>query len=48
MEWQRPTGDFPKIWYRFQAKDNISDKLVNYVVQDMPENRYLFVNIIFK
>jgi hypothetical protein len=39
MAWQRPAGDFPKIWHHFQAPDKDSDKLVTFVVQDLPENR---------
>lgn len=32
--------EFPQIYLRFQAKDKDSDELVNYWVQDMPEDRF--------
>ena len=41
MPWQRPENvPFPSIWHRFQAKDTESDEIVNYVVQDLPEDRF--------
>jgi hypothetical protein len=39
MNWERPNGDFPRIWHCFQAKDKDTDELVNYEVQDVPEHR---------
>lgn len=31
---------FPKIYHKFTAKSCISDNLTNYVVQDLPEERF--------
>lgn len=40
-KWKRPqTVPFPSIWRRFKAKDVETGELVNYCVQDLPEDRY--------
>lgn len=31
---------YPSVWHTFKAKDLDSDRLVNYVVQDLPEDRF--------
>lgn len=31
---------FPQVYHTFQAKDSDSDELVNYFVQDAPEDRF--------
>lgn len=39
--WKRElTPDYPKVWLKFQAKDCDSDALVEYRVQDLPEERF--------
>lgn len=40
--WRRPleVAPFPNVWLRFSVKPKNSDKLVNYRVQDLPEDRY--------
>ncbi|XP_062564730.1 uncharacterized protein LOC134227318 [Armigeres subalbatus] len=41
MVWTRPASvPFPSVWHTFRAKDVDSDQLVNYVVQDLPEDRF--------
>ena len=41
MPWIRPENvPYPSVWHRFQAKDTESDEIVNYVVQDLPEDRF--------
>lgn len=39
--WKRPLDAvaYPNIWLKFSAKPKNSDKLVNYQVQDLPEDR---------
>ncbi|XP_055712606.1 uncharacterized protein LOC129807400 [Phlebotomus papatasi] len=40
-KWKRPQSvPFPSIWRRFKAKDVETGELVNYRVQDLPEDRY--------
>lgn len=37
---QRPENlSFPQVYYTFKAKDCDSDEIVNYIVQDLPEDR---------
>lgn len=37
---KRPENfSFPQIYYKFRAKDRDSDEIVNYYVQDLPEDR---------
>lgn len=31
---------YPQIYSRFKAKDKNSDKIVDYIIQDLPENRF--------
>lgn len=41
--WSRPTEDlpYPKVWCRFTARESKnSDRLVNYWIQDLPEDRF--------
>lgn len=39
--WKRPDHiEYPKVWLTFQAKDLNSDNLVEYRIQDVPENRF--------
>ena len=39
--WTRPSNvPFPSVWLRFQAKDTVTDELVEYRVQDLPEDRF--------
>lgn len=41
MVWTRPANvPYPSVWHTFRAKDVDSDQLVNYVVQDLPEERF--------
>ncbi|XP_055684399.1 uncharacterized protein LOC129790736 [Lutzomyia longipalpis] len=41
IKWKRPESvPFPSIWRRFKAKDVNTGELVNYYVQDLPEDRY--------
>ncbi|XP_058456539.1 uncharacterized protein LOC131433932 [Malaya genurostris] len=41
MVWIRPANvPYPSVWHTFKAKDIDSDRLVNYVVQDLPEERF--------
>ncbi|EAT34935.1 AAEL012863-PA [Aedes aegypti] len=38
--WNRPSGiEWPRVWIRFQARDVDSDRMVEYRVQDLPEDR---------
>ncbi|XP_058115977.1 uncharacterized protein LOC131284423 [Anopheles ziemanni] len=39
--WKRPdTVPFPTVWHRFSGRTPDTNDLVNYVVQDIPENRF--------
>lgn len=41
--WQRPENlvPYPNIWLEFMAKESkTSDKLVKYVIKDLPEHRF--------
>lgn len=41
FSWKRPENiPFPSVWLTFKAKDLNSDDLVEYRVQDLPEDRY--------
>lgn len=42
LKWRRPTDlPFPKVHHRFHSKDIYqADKLVSFVVQDLPEDRF--------
>ena len=41
LSWTRPVNvPFPNVWLRFKAKDTESDKLVEYRIQDLPEDRF--------
>lgn len=41
MVWTRPKEvPYPSVWHSFQARDVDSDRMVNYVVQDLPEERF--------
>lgn len=40
MKWKRPnTIEYPKVWSRFEARDLNSDKLVEYRIEDLTEDR---------
>ncbi|XP_059618005.1 uncharacterized protein LOC132262682 [Phlebotomus argentipes] len=40
-KWKRPESvPFPSVWRRFKAKDEETGEMVNYRVQDLPEDRY--------
>lgn len=39
--WKRSVSvPYPSIWHTFMAKDTESDKVVNYIVQDLPKDRF--------
>lgn len=38
--WQRAAGSTPVCYYEFVSGDENCDKLVEYKIQDIPENRY--------
>lgn len=38
--WKRPEGSTPVCYYKFVSGDAKCDKLVEYKIQDIPENRY--------
>lgn len=41
FEWKRPGwSKHPKVWRKFTAKDNDSDALVEYRIEDLPESRF--------
>lgn len=41
LKWTRPqTTEYPKIWKTFFAPDLNSEKIVEYRIQDLPENRF--------
>lgn len=41
MVWTRPENvPYPSVWLTFKAKAPDSDELVNYTVQDLPEDRF--------
>ena len=41
LSWSRPADvSFPKVWLRFTAKDTDSDSLIEYRIQDLPEDRF--------
>lgn len=41
MVWTRPESvPYPSVWLTFKAKAPDSDELVNYTVQDLPEDRF--------
>lgn len=40
MKWKRPkTIEYPKVWSRFKARDFNSDKLVEYRIEDLTDDR---------
>ncbi|GAB0087130.1 uncharacterized protein DMENIID0001_014070 [Sergentomyia squamirostris] len=40
-KWKRPESvPFPSVWRRFKAKDAETGEMVNYRVEDLPEDRY--------
>lgn len=40
LTWKRPdTGDYPKVWHTFMARDTDGDNLVEYRIQDLPPDR---------
>ncbi|XP_058839033.1 uncharacterized protein LOC131695420 [Topomyia yanbarensis] len=42
MVWTRPADvPYPSVWHTFKAKALDSDELVSYVVQDLPEDRFV-------
>ncbi|XP_037043931.1 uncharacterized protein LOC119079933 [Bradysia coprophila] len=41
FNWIRPSHiPYPNVWFRFQAKDLDCDNLVEYIVEDLPEDRF--------
>ena len=41
LKWSRPSNvAFPSVWLRFEARDVDSDALVEYRIQDLPEDRF--------
>lgn len=39
--WKRPESlEFPKVYRKFQATDLNSDKLIEYRIQELPEDRF--------
>uniref|UniRef100_A0A1B0DNF1 N-acetyltransferase domain-containing protein n=1 Tax=Phlebotomus papatasi TaxID=29031 RepID=A0A1B0DNF1_PHLPP len=41
MKWKRPeTVEFPRVWWRFKAKDPESGQTVDYRIEDLTEDRY--------
>lgn len=40
--WERPldAAPFPNVWLKFSVQAKNSDKLVNYRVQDLPDDRF--------
>jgi hypothetical protein len=41
LSFKRPENlTFPQIYYKFKAKDRDSDEIVEYIVQDLPENYF--------
>lgn len=41
LKWKRPeSSEYPKTWHTFFAKDVDSDELVDYRIEDVPENRF--------
>lgn len=40
MKWKRPDSvEYPKVWHRFKARDLNSDRLVEYRIQDLTDER---------
>lgn len=40
LAWKRPESeDFPKVWHTFKVRDIHSDKLIEYKIQDLPQDR---------
>lgn len=40
LKWKRPTTiEYPKVWLRFEARDLNSDKLVEYRIEDLTDDR---------
>lgn len=40
LNWIRPLAvEYPKIWHTFKARDVDSDQFVEYIIQDLPEDR---------
>lgn len=42
LQWVRPDSvPFPTVWRTFEAKESKdSDKVVKYIIQDLPEDRF--------
>lgn len=39
--WKRSVNvPYPSVWHTFIAKDTEGEKFVNYIVQDLPKNRF--------
>lgn len=40
MKWKRPNSvEYPKVWHRFMARDLNSNKLVEYRIEDLTDDR---------
>lgn len=40
MKWKRPDSiEYPKVWYRFKARDLNTEELVEYRIEDLMESR---------
>lgn len=41
FNWTRPINiPYPNVWLKFKAKDVLTDDLVEYTVEDLPEERF--------
>lgn len=41
LTWKRPQcTEFPKVWFKFMARDTGTDELVEYRIQDLPECKF--------
>lgn len=42
LQWVRPSNiPYPTVWHTFDAQESrSSNKLVKYIIQDVPENRF--------
>lgn len=41
FNWVRPSHiPYPSVWLRFKAKDVLTDDMVEYTVEDLPEDRF--------
>lgn len=40
LKWKRPeSSEYPKVWHTFTARDSVSDRFVEYRIEDLTESK---------